>query len=299
MALTKAEMEAFKKKNFDKSKKVTKAQLDKLRKEGTPTKAIAKYKNDPSMLEALNRFYGKDRVKKAGGGSTSTPSLTGSVRGGPGAKMPKRPSGGPGAKMTARDGRGASSTSKGTTRQTTRVVTGTNAYANQAAQRRKALENMTPQQRKRADQAAAFGKNVLLPASLAILPVGKIPIVAKGATAVATKVSPMVTKAASKVVKSKTAAKATSAATKVTTSAAKVGNKVSTKTKAAEKIAIRKAQAVKKNLTKSKSGKHSAGSKSSTTKTPSGIKPLNKPYTPDLTKYPKVDEAKLRRIMGK
>jgi hypothetical protein len=106
--MTKAQMEAFKKKNFDKSKKVSKDQLDKLRKEGTPDKAIAKYKNDPAMREALNRFYGKDRVSKAvGSSSSSTP------RGGPGAKMPKRPAGGPGAKMTARDGRGGSKTPTG------------------------------------------------------------------------------------------------------------------------------------------------------------------------------------------
>ena len=75
--MTKAEMEAFKKKNFDKSKKVSSAQLDKLRKEGTPAKAIAKYKNDPAMREALNRFYGKDRVSKtAGSTSTYLPTIT-------------------------------------------------------------------------------------------------------------------------------------------------------------------------------------------------------------------------------
>lgn len=108
--MTKAQMEAFKKKNFDKTKKVSKDQLDKLRKEGTPEKAIAKYKNDPAMREALNRFYGKDRVSKvAGSASTSGASTSGAVRGGPGAKMPKRPAGGPGAKMTNRDGRGAGS----------------------------------------------------------------------------------------------------------------------------------------------------------------------------------------------
>jgi len=50
--------------------RVTESQLDKLRAQGTPTKAIAKYKNDASMREALNRFYGKDRVAKAIG---STP----------------------------------------------------------------------------------------------------------------------------------------------------------------------------------------------------------------------------------
>lgn len=110
--MTKAQMEAFKKKNFDKSKKVSSAQLDKLRKEGTPDKAIAKYKNDPAMREALNRFYGKDRVSKAAG-STST-SASSTVRGGPGAKMPKKPAGGPGAKMTARDGRGGTSSKTST-----------------------------------------------------------------------------------------------------------------------------------------------------------------------------------------
>jgi hypothetical protein len=111
--MTKAEMEAFKKKNFDKSKKVTEAQLNKLRKEGSPDKAIAKYKNDPAMREALNRFYGKARVAKTAGSASS--SSTSSQRGGPGAKMPKRPAGGPGAKMTARDGRGAKSGSKTST----------------------------------------------------------------------------------------------------------------------------------------------------------------------------------------
>lgn len=101
--MTKAEMEAFKKKNFDKSKKVTEAQLNKLRKEGSPEKAIAKYKNDPAMREALNRFYGKARVAKTAGTASSSKQPTG-----PGGKMPKKPQGGPGDKMTARDGRGAS-----------------------------------------------------------------------------------------------------------------------------------------------------------------------------------------------
>lgn len=112
--MTKAEMEAFKKKNFDKSKKVTEAQLDKLRKEGTPAKAIAKYKNDPAMREALNRFYGKDRVSKTAGSAPS--SSTSSQRGGPGARMPKRPAGGPGAKMTTRDGRGATASKPNTSK---------------------------------------------------------------------------------------------------------------------------------------------------------------------------------------
>jgi hypothetical protein len=70
-SLSKAQQDAWKKANFNKSVKVTEAQLDKLRKEGTPTKAIAKYKNDPTMREALNRFYGKKKVDAAGGGSTT------------------------------------------------------------------------------------------------------------------------------------------------------------------------------------------------------------------------------------
>ena len=97
--MTKSEMDAFKKKNFDLTKKVTKVQLDKLRAEKTPEKAIAKYKNDPAMREALNRFYGKTRV----GSVPATPS-TSSQPSGPGGKMPKRPAGGPGAKMGG-DGR--------------------------------------------------------------------------------------------------------------------------------------------------------------------------------------------------
>lgn len=104
-AMSKTKQDAWKKANFDSSTKVTAAQLDKLRAEKTPEKAIAKYKNDPAMREALNRFYGKTRV----GSVTPTPSTQ---PGGPGAKMPGRPAGGPGAKMPAADGRKPSPTKK-------------------------------------------------------------------------------------------------------------------------------------------------------------------------------------------
>jgi hypothetical protein len=91
--MTKAEMDAFKKKNFDLTKKVTEAQLNKLRAEKTPEKAIAKYKNDPAMREALNRFYGKTRV----GNVTATPSSSLPKGKGPGNTRPKPPMGkGPG-----------------------------------------------------------------------------------------------------------------------------------------------------------------------------------------------------------
>lgn len=99
-SLTKAQQEAWKKKNFDRSTKVTEAQLNKLRKEGTPAKAIAKYKNDPSMREALNRFYGKDRV----GAVSSTAAANKPKGSGPGNTRPKDKRGGPGAK-TGKDGR--------------------------------------------------------------------------------------------------------------------------------------------------------------------------------------------------
>lgn len=173
--MTKAQMEAFKKKNFDKSKKVSKDQLDKLRKEGTPEKAIAKYKNDPSMREALNRFYGKDRVSKAAGSAPSS-----SKPGGPGAKMPKRPAGGPGSKMTARDGRGAaskSSTPSKSKSSKSMMIPGRD------------LKRMTPAQRKRAEQLARVGKDVILPASLAAIPVAGVSggVAAAGAKAAAVK----------------------------------------------------------------------------------------------------------------
>lgn len=174
--MTKAQMEAFKKKNFDKTKKVSKDQLDKLRKEGTPDKAIAKYKNDPAMREALNRFYGKDRVSKAAGSSSSsTPS------GGPGAKMPKRPAGGPGSKMTARDGRGGAKSS------TAKPASNKSKMASTAIPGRN-LSKMTPEQRKRNDQLAKFGKDVLLPAATLAVPGGaavKAGMIAKGAKAAA------------------------------------------------------------------------------------------------------------------
>jgi hypothetical protein len=110
-AMSKTKQEAWKKANFDTSTKVTEAQLTKLRQAGTPTAAIAKYANDPSMREALNRFYGKDKVNAVKGSSAVT-APKGPVRGGPGAKMTPRPSGGPGAKMTARDGRSSTAIKK-------------------------------------------------------------------------------------------------------------------------------------------------------------------------------------------
>ena len=269
--MTKAEMEAFKKKNFDLTKKVTEAQLNKLRKEGTPAKAIAKYKNDPSMREALNRFYGKARV----GSVTGTGSSSTTKPGGPGPKMPKPPMGGPGSK-TGRDGRVPSS--KKTVTMGSR--TGGPITVNKAANDKRKAEFQ-----KRTNRAMTVA---------GAIPVVRGAMLTKTGVSAAAKMSPMVTKTASRVMKSKTASKTTSAATKV-------GSKVSTRTKAAEKMVIRKAQAVKKlkESSKSKTGKHSGKSKSNTTKTPSGIKPLPKPYTPDLTKFPKMDEAKLRRILGK
>jgi len=93
-SMSKAKQEAWKKANFDSSTKVTQAQLNKLRAEKTPEKAIAKYKNDPAMREALNRFYGKARV----GSVTATPSTPSGPKGkGPGYTRPKPPQGkGPG-----------------------------------------------------------------------------------------------------------------------------------------------------------------------------------------------------------
>lgn len=109
-AMSKAKQDAWKKANFDSSTKVTTAQLDKLRAAKTPDAAIAKYKNDPAMREALNRFYGKAKVNAAGGSGSST-STRERPRGGPGAKMEPRPKGGPGAR-TGADGRVSSSTKK-------------------------------------------------------------------------------------------------------------------------------------------------------------------------------------------
>ena len=101
-AMSKTQQEKWKKDNFSSSVKVTAADLAKLRAEKTPEKAIAKYKNDPKMREALNRFYGKARVGSATGTGSGSSSTT--KPGGPGAKMPKPPMGGPGSK-TGRDGR--------------------------------------------------------------------------------------------------------------------------------------------------------------------------------------------------
>lgn len=95
-SMSKAKQDAWRKANFNSSTKVTTAQLNKLRAEKTPAQAIAKYKNDPAMREALNRFYGKSRVGTAAGSGTGTGKSTGSENSGPGSSSSTR--GGPGAK---------------------------------------------------------------------------------------------------------------------------------------------------------------------------------------------------------
>ena len=85
----------WKKKNFNMKVNVSEAQLNKLRKEGTPTKAIAKYKNDPSMREALNRFYGKSRVDKAIGSTPVKPKAKPKQNAGPKPKVTPSPKPGP------------------------------------------------------------------------------------------------------------------------------------------------------------------------------------------------------------
>jgi hypothetical protein len=234
-AMSKAKQDAWKKANFDSSTKVTTAQLDKLRAAKTPDAAIAKYKNDPAMREALNRFYGKAKVTAAGGSSSSTTKEP--PRGGPGPKMPKPPMGGPGSK-TGRDGRASSS--KKTITMGSR--TGGQITVNKAANDRRKAEF-----EKRTATAVAIGAS-LIPAGRAAK------IVSKTATKVAPKVLP----------------KAKSMASKVKS----MGTKASENTS---------------------KGKHSKtkSSKSSSSSSKSG------PPTPNLTGYPKLDEAKLRKILGK
>jgi hypothetical protein len=204
MALKGKALEDWKKKNFNMNVKVTEAQLDKLRKEGTPTKAIAKYKNDPKMREALNRFYGKDRINKAigsGTGSTKPP-------GGPGSTMTSKPpkgsgpgytrqnprSGGPGAK-TGKDGR----TSANTKTITMGSRTGGKITLNKAANDRRKAEFQN-----RTAKAIAVGS--------AIVPVGRGAMMA---TTAAKKMAPKATSIAK------------STATKVTSKVKSVTSKTS------------------------------------------------------------------------
>ena len=124
-AMSKAKQDAWKKANFDSSTKVTAAQLDKLRAAKTPAAAIAKYKNDPAMREALNRFYGKAKVTAAAGGSSTASTGPGSggensgsgsssrYRGGPGAKpRPPRSGSGSGSSSSSSSSGGSSTKSK-------------------------------------------------------------------------------------------------------------------------------------------------------------------------------------------
>lgn len=157
--MSKAKQDAWKKANFSSSTKVTTAQLNKLRAEKTPAQAIAKYKNDPAMREALNRFYGKSRV----GGSSS--SLTQS--GGPGSKMGPRPSGGPGAKGGA-DGRVKGSSQSSTATRTYGSRTGGKITVNAAAD-----------DKRKADFKKRTGTAVAIGASL--IPLGRGAMMAKGA----------------------------------------------------------------------------------------------------------------------
>jgi hypothetical protein len=161
--MTKAEMEAFKKKNFNMKVKVTEAQLNKLRKEGTPTKAIAKYKNDPAMREALNRFYGKDRVTKAIGSGTGSnnpkkPNLPPGK--GPGNTRPKPPAGkGPGYTRP----KSPNGTNKGEGSSSSSVGKGVATAAGATAVGVGAAKLLTMQDKKKQGKYAAPGKTVKTP----------------------------------------------------------------------------------------------------------------------------------------
>ena len=185
MAKSKKVSSDWKKKNYNSSVKVSEAQVQKLRAAGSKSAAIKKYGSDPKMREALNRFYGKAEVTRLAGGSASSSSSTTTPRGGPGAKMPKKPAGGPGAKMTARDGRGATSSSKSSG---SKSSTSSKSSRSMMIPGRN-LSKMTPAQRKRNDQLAKFGKDVILPASLAAIPVAGVSggLAAAGARSAAVK----------------------------------------------------------------------------------------------------------------
>ena len=188
-AMSKTQQEKWKKDNFSSSVKVTAADLAKLRAEKTPEKAIAKYKNDPKMREALNRFYGKARVGSVTGTGSGSSSTT--KPGGPGPKMPKPPRGGPGSK-TGRDGRVPSS--KKTVTMGSR--TGGPITVNKAANDKRKAEFQ-----KRTATAVAVGATVV--------PVGRGAMMAtKAVKKMAPKATSMVKSTATKVTsKSKSTAK--------------------------------------------------------------------------------------------
>ena len=188
-AMSKTQQEKWKKDNFSPSVKVTAADLAKLRAEKTPEKAIAKYKNDPKMREALNRFYGKARVGSVTGTGSGSSSTT--KPGGPGAKMPKPPMGGPGSK-TGRDGRVPAS--KKTVTMGSR--TGGTITVNKAANDKRKAEFQ-----KRTGTAVAVGA--------AIVPAGRGAMMAtQAAKKMAPKAASMVKSTATKVTsKSKSTAK--------------------------------------------------------------------------------------------
>ena len=158
-SLSKAQQEKWKKENFSSSTKVTAADLAKLRAEKTPEKAIAKYKNDPKMREALNRFYGKARVGQVTASSTQP--------GGPGSKLPGRPAGGPGAKGGA-DGRVKGSVKSSTATRTYGSRTGGKITVNAAAD-----------DKRKADFQSRTGKAIAVGA--AIIPAARGAMMAKGA----------------------------------------------------------------------------------------------------------------------
>jgi hypothetical protein len=187
MAKSKKVSSDWKKKNYNSSVKVSEAEVQKLRAAGSKSAAIKKYGSDPKMREALNRFYGKAEVTRLAGGSASSSSSTTTPRGGPGAKMPKKPVGGPGAKMTARDGRGAATSKPGASNKSKSSTSSKSSKSMMIPGRN--LSKMTPAQRKRNDQLAKFGKDVLLPASLAAIPVAGVSggLAAAGAKSAAVK----------------------------------------------------------------------------------------------------------------
>jgi hypothetical protein len=143
--------------------KVPESYIQKIRDTKTKSAALAKYgkSTDPKMREALRRFYGDANVVSTSSKSAPKKDTTSaSSRNRPRNSVPMR-----------------SSVSE------TKPKSGSTMIAG----RKEAMAKMTPSQRKRNDDLAKFGKNVLYPVATSVLPVTKGAMAAKAVYGAAAK----------------------------------------------------------------------------------------------------------------
>jgi hypothetical protein len=158
--------------------KVPESYIQKIRATKTKSAALAKYgdSNDPKMREALRRFYGDVGAPKPMGDTARAKAST----------LPRKSVAMKTVAQAKPSRTGATPARGNTPYKPTKSTTASKKMASTAIPGRN-LSKMTPSQRKRNDDLAKFGKNVLYPAATSVLPVTKGAMVAKAAYGAAAK----------------------------------------------------------------------------------------------------------------